>query len=126
MTLLRAKNVTKLRLVGIRFCRLRWRFHFGIAVALQWLQTDRSRAENHLDCRYECCKEEVGGIKVETHAALFEAQLMETLGGEGALVYDSVSGMGMATNVTGLDKLVQFIDTSTAANAQLFRRLLFP
>jgi hypothetical protein len=64
-----------------------------LAAALQLLQLQRARGEDHVDYRYEYYQEDDNRIQVLTHGLLFDVTLKEALlAVKGELVHDAVSG----------------------------------
>lgn len=63
-----------------------------LALALQLLQLQRGRAENHADARYEDYKEADGRMHVQTFALYSDVQLHPSVSAHGEFVYDAVSG----------------------------------
>jgi hypothetical protein len=63
-----------------------------LALALQLLQLQRGRAENHVDARYEDYQEEDGRMHVQTLALDSDLQLTPSVSAHGEFVYDAVSG----------------------------------
>ncbi len=64
----------------------------SLALALQLMQLQKSRAENHADYRYEDYTEENGRMQIRTHALDFGFQIHPSVELQGELVYDAVSG----------------------------------
>ncbi len=73
---------------GGRIARL---LKLGAAALLPWA-AGSSRADNHVDYRFEHYLEENGRIEVNTHSAAFEQKLIEAVTARGEIVYDSISG----------------------------------
>ena len=63
-----------------------------VVALLQTAQVVRVRGEDHADYKYEDYGEENGRIRVQTHSALFEKSIGESVTAKGEFVYDSISG----------------------------------
>lgn len=67
-------------------------FHLCTAAVLQWFQTGRAAAQDHVDYRFGYYGEENGRIEVSTHSVYFEKKLLESVSAKGEFVYDDISG----------------------------------
>lgn len=99
------------------FCRL------TVALALHSLLGGKARAEDHVDYRYGLYKEDDHRIEINTHSALFEKKITDTLAAKGEFVYDGISG---ATPTGSLPRpgsdtvpLVDMSDIRRAGNLEL-------
>lgn len=65
---------------------------FLLVGGLASLLPGRSRADDHVDYRYEYYSEESKRITVNTHSVYFEQRLIDAIAAKGELTYDAISG----------------------------------
>lgn len=85
-------------------------------------QLFRAQGESHYDYRYMLYDEEDDRVRVETHTALFEQQLIESISAHGEFVYDSISGAtpnGVVPTLAPNSWLTTLEDTRRAGNLGL-------
>jgi hypothetical protein len=119
------RGMSKTREATNRF----WRWWGGLLpLGLAFGPLQSSRADDHFDYRYEEYKEDNHRMRIETHSADFEQQLLDSVTARGELVYDGISGATPTgtyriSPTSGLIRTVPLHDIRRAENVDLDWRL---